>query len=45
MKWRQRLIVAVAALVMAVLAASAMELILLHMRPISPDKIETQNLQ
>jgi Tfp pilus assembly protein PilX len=43
--WRQRLIVVVATLVMAVLAVSSMGLILLHMRPISPDKIEMQNLQ
>ncbi len=43
--WRQRLIVAVAAIIMVVLAVSAMGLILLHMRPITPDKIEIQNLQ
>lgn len=43
--WRQRLIAAVAVLVMAVLAVTSMGLILLHMRPISADKIEMQNLQ
>ncbi|MGV8996728.1 MAG: hypothetical protein ACOH12_07275 [Parvibaculaceae bacterium] len=45
MAWRRRLVVAVLTIVMGVLAVSAMGLILLHMRPISPDKIETQNLQ
>jgi len=45
MVWRRRVLVAALTIVMAVLAVSAMGLILLHTRPISPDKIETQNLQ
>ncbi len=43
--WRRRALLAVLTLIMAALAVSAMGLILLHMRPISADKIETQNLQ
>ncbi|MES1989636.1 MAG: hypothetical protein V4441_01640 [Pseudomonadota bacterium] len=45
MDGRQRFVVMVMAIVMAMLAVTAMGLILLHTRPISPDRIETQNLQ
>ena len=45
MDGRQRFVVTVLTLVMAMLAVTAMGLILLHTRPISADKIETQNLQ
>ncbi|MDO8288891.1 MAG: hypothetical protein Q7T44_06705 [Parvibaculum sp.] len=42
---RRRIVVVMLTLLVGVLAVSAMGLILLHMRPISADKIETQNLQ
>lgn len=42
---RRRIVVVALTLLVGLLAVSAMGLILLHMRPISPDRIETQNLQ
>lgn len=45
MGWRQRIVVAVAAIVMAVLAVSAMGLILLHMRPLTPERIEVPHIE
>ena len=45
MGWRQRAVVAVLTLVVAALAVSAMGLILLHMRPLTPDRIEMPDLE
>lgn len=45
MGWRQRAVVAVLTIVVALLAVSAMGLILLHMRPLTPDRIEMPDLE
>lgn len=45
MGWRQRAIVAVLTIVVAVLAVSAMGLILLHMRPLTAERIEMHDLE
>ena len=45
MEWRRKLLVAVLTIVMLGLAVSAMGLILLHMRPITPDRIERPDLE
>jgi hypothetical protein len=45
MGWRRKLLVVLLTIVMGVLAVSAMGLILLHLRPLTPDRIEIPNLQ
>jgi hypothetical protein len=45
MGWRQKALVAVLTIVVGVLAVSAMGLILLHMRPLTPDRIEMHDLE
>ena len=45
MGWRQRVVVAVLTIVVALLAVSAMGLILLHMRPITAERIEFPDLE
>ena len=45
MGWRQKALVAVLTIVVAVLAVSAMGLILLHMRPITAERIEMPDLE
>jgi hypothetical protein len=45
MMWRRRLLVALLTLVMLGLGAVSMGLILLHMRPITPDRIEIPNIE
>lgn len=45
MGWRQKAPVAVLAFVMIFLAVSAMGLILLHLRPVTPDRIEMPDLE
>jgi len=43
--WRRRLLVAALTIVMFGLAAFSMGLILLHLRPITPDRIEMPDLE
>ncbi len=43
--WRQKLFVGFLAIVMLALAATAMTLILLHTRPLTPERIEAPNIQ
>ena len=45
MGWRQKVLVAILTIVMVVLAVSAMGLILLHLRPVTPDRIEMPDLE
>tara|TARA_R110002110_G_scaffold7316_1_gene37168 strand:- start:2715 stop:2855 length:141 start_codon:yes stop_codon:yes gene_type:complete len=43
--WRQKLFVGFLTIAMLALAATAMTLILIHMRPLTPDRIEVPNIQ
>lgn len=45
MGWRQRLIVGVLAMLVVVLAVSAMGLITIHTRPITPERLEVPSIQ
>lgn len=45
MGWRQKLLVGFLTLAMLALAATAMTLILLHMRPLTAERIEVPSLQ
>tara|TARA_R110000868_G_scaffold32444_2_gene118028 strand:- start:1870 stop:2007 length:138 start_codon:yes stop_codon:yes gene_type:complete len=45
MGWRQRLLIAFLTIAMLALAASAMTLILIHMRPLTPDRIEVPSIK
>tara|TARA_R110000868_G_scaffold2186_1_gene16549 strand:+ start:811 stop:951 length:141 start_codon:yes stop_codon:yes gene_type:complete len=43
--WRQRLLIGVLTIAMLALAATAMTLVLIHMRPLTPDRIEVPSIK